>query len=82
MIVSLLVNLSVLTAALKAAKVIVSQLQWRKAIWWTVGQRRLLHIEKRIKIGEKKKTEEKDLYLLANLSIITFSSFQLKSESF
>ena len=38
--------------------------------------------KKGLKIGEKKKTEEEDLYLFANLSIITFSSFQLKSESF
>ena len=37
--------------------------------------------KKGLKIGEKK-TEEEDLYLFANLSIITFSSFQLKSESF
>ena len=39
-------------------------------------------MEKSLKIGEKKKTEEEDLYLFAILSIITFSSFQLKSESF
>ena len=38
--------------------------------------------KKGLQIGEKKNTEEEDLYLFANLSIITFSSFQLKSESF
>ena len=82
MIVSLVVNFFVLTAALKAAKMIVSNPkhpkqfgeQWVKDVCCTW--------KKGLKIGEKKKTEEEDLYLFANLSIITFSSFQLKSESF